>query len=143
MMKFAMEFLNSAEAKIEETEEKEKVNSEVPAKVEEPVKSHDKVECNHFGYPIIETVEVEAKKEDHAAVEDKETEVEVEVKEEVEADPRVAYMLKVEGCETGEARDGLTTLFDYGFTSFESNLAMLRSCDFSVNMAVNGLIDAE
>lgn len=138
MMKIALDFLNSAE----ETEEKEEVKSEVPAKEEEPVK----IECNHFGYPVIETVEVEAEKEELIVVEDKQTEAEVEVKEEipeVEVDPRVFYMQKVESCEAGEARDGLTTLFDYGFTSFESNLAMLRSCDFSVNMAVNGLIDAE
>jgi len=130
MMKIALEFLNSAE----ESEEKEEVKSEILTKEQEPVKA----ETNAFGYPVIETTEVEAKKEEAVVEGDKGFELEVEI----EVDPRVEYMKLVEGCEAGEARDGLTTLFDYGFLSFESNLAMLRSCDFSVNMAVNGLIDA-
>jgi hypothetical protein len=52
-------------------------------------------------------------------------------------------MDKVEQCEAEEGREALVTLLNYGFTSFEANLAMLRSCDFSVNMAVNGLIDLQ
>ena len=44
-------------------------------------------------------------------------------------------------CEDDDAKEGLFTLYNYGFPCFETNLAMLKSCDYSVNMAVNGLMD--
>jgi len=52
-------------------------------------------------------------------------------------------MERVDCCENEEAKEGLSTLFEYGFTDFDANLAMLRSVNYSVNMAVNGLIDSQ
>ena len=55
--------------------------------------------------------------------------------------PKDEYMDKINCCDEEDAKEGLFTLYNYGFPCFDSNLAMLKSCQFSVNMAVNGLID--
>jgi len=97
---------------------------------------------------VIDTTESENKSEKSAFAEDEAVESESsssssESEEKVaEADPKEKYLERVACCENEEAREGLTALFEYGFTDFDANLAMLRSTEYSINMAVNGLIDA-
>jgi len=101
---------------------------------------------------MIDTTNVESKlmeaeildKEEDARDEAQESyDKEEEVEEKAEEAAEVSYKERVDCCENEEAKEGLSTLFEYGFTDFDANLAMLRSVNYSVNMAVNGLIDSQ
>jgi len=133
-MKFALQFLKTQE------EAQEEKLPEVPVQIKP---KYVEAECE----PVLETV-VEPKKEEIAVegtlfteVEPKEIEAPAEV---VEVDPKVEYesnFVSLDEDLATAATEALRTLYEYGFTNFEENLTMLKSVEFSANMAINGLMD--
>lgn len=134
IMKFALQFLKTQE------EAQEEKLPEVPVQIKP---KYVEAECE----PVLETV-VEPKKEEIAVegtlfteVEPKEIEAPAEV---VEVDPKVEYesnFVSLDEDLATAATEALRTLYEYGFTNFEENLTMLKSVEFSANMAINGLMD--